>query len=157
MAIIKPNNNTISAITALPAAIPTGDILQVVQGFTTTEAASSSATFADTGLTANITPSSTDNKILILVEHSRCFKSGSTQLGLKLFRDSSEIYTLRYMQDTNDSTRQINSVSFNLLENAPSTSQLTYKTQFNNENATGSITLQQGNVKSTITLMEVAG
>ena len=30
MAIIKPNNNTISAITALPAAIPTGKILQVV-------------------------------------------------------------------------------------------------------------------------------
>ena len=31
MAIIKPNNNTISAITALPAAIPTGKVLQVVQ------------------------------------------------------------------------------------------------------------------------------
>ena len=30
MAIIKPNNNTISAITALPAAIPTGRVLQVV-------------------------------------------------------------------------------------------------------------------------------
>ena len=30
MAIIKPNNNTISAITALPAAI-TGKVLQVVQ------------------------------------------------------------------------------------------------------------------------------
>ena len=30
MAIIKPNNNTISAITALPAAIPTGKVLQVV-------------------------------------------------------------------------------------------------------------------------------
>ena len=31
MAIIKPNNNTISAITALPAAITTGKVLQVVQ------------------------------------------------------------------------------------------------------------------------------
>ena len=31
MAIIKPNNNTISAITSLPAAIPTGKILQIVQ------------------------------------------------------------------------------------------------------------------------------
>jgi hypothetical protein len=30
MAIIKPNNNTISAITALPAAISTGKVLQVV-------------------------------------------------------------------------------------------------------------------------------
>jgi len=149
-------NASLGAVTALPAGVG-GKVLQVVQGATTTETSSSSATFADTTLTANITPSSTDNKILILVEHSRCFKSGATQIGLKLFRDSSEIYTLRYMQDTNDSIRQINSVSFNFLENASSTSQLTYKTQFNNENATGSILVQQGNVRSTITLMEIAG
>ena len=30
MSIIKPNNNTISAITALPANITTGKVLQVV-------------------------------------------------------------------------------------------------------------------------------
>ena len=29
MAIIKPNNNTISAITALPAAIPTGSLVKL--------------------------------------------------------------------------------------------------------------------------------
>ena len=37
MAIIKPNNNTISAITALPAAISTGKFLQIVNGSTTTQ------------------------------------------------------------------------------------------------------------------------
>ena len=150
------NNTSIGNVTALPAGVG-GKVLQVVQGATTTETSSSSATFADTSLTANITPSSTSNKILILVEHSRCFKQEGTQIGLKLFRDSSEIYTLRYMQDTNDTTRQINSISFNFLENAPSTSQLTYKTQFNNEQATGAILVQQSNAKSTITLMEIAG
>ena len=50
MAIIKPNNNTISAITALPAAIPTGKVLQVVYASTTTEKVVSSATFVDSGL-----------------------------------------------------------------------------------------------------------
>ena len=64
MAIIKPNNNTISAITALPAAITTGKVLQVVQS-TTTTSVTHSTTFADTGLSATITPSSTSSKILI--------------------------------------------------------------------------------------------
>ena len=34
MAIIKPNNNTISAITALPAAIPTGSLVKLAAGTT---------------------------------------------------------------------------------------------------------------------------
>ena len=68
MAIIKPNNNTISAITALPGAIPTGKILQVVQDTLTSQFSTSSSTYADTGLTASITPSSTSNKILILLD-----------------------------------------------------------------------------------------
>ena len=46
MAIIKPNNNTISAITALPAAITTGKVLQVVNNWNDT-ANSSSTSYAD--------------------------------------------------------------------------------------------------------------
>ena len=69
MAIIKPNNNTISAITALPAAITTGKVLQVVSvtkigAFTATNLGAGSVTDI-TGVAANITPSSTSNKILI--------------------------------------------------------------------------------------------
>ena len=37
MSIIKPNNNTISAITALPAAITTGKVLQVVTATDSTQ------------------------------------------------------------------------------------------------------------------------
>ena len=46
MAIIKPNNNTISAITALPAAIPTGKVLQVIQTSTSTSVSSSDTTLS---------------------------------------------------------------------------------------------------------------
>ena len=56
MSIVKPNNNTISAITALPAAIPTGKILQTVTGETTTNTQVTSTSYTDTSLTANITP-----------------------------------------------------------------------------------------------------
>jgi len=71
MSIIKPNNNTISAITALPAAIPTGKVLQVVQGTSSTEFTQSSPTNdvvyypSSNKLSASITPSSTSSKIII--------------------------------------------------------------------------------------------
>jgi len=66
MAIIKPNNNTISAITALPAAIPTGKVLQVVQNWDD-QTSSSSSTYADVFASdLSITLSSTSNKVLII-------------------------------------------------------------------------------------------
>ena len=46
MAIIKPNNNTISAITALPAAITTGKVLQVVQTTDSTQRETTSSSYA---------------------------------------------------------------------------------------------------------------
>ena len=68
MAIIKPNNNTISAITALPAAIPTGKVLQVVTVNDNTQyAAGSSGGVEYTELELSITPSATSSKILISV------------------------------------------------------------------------------------------
>jgi hypothetical protein len=56
MAIIKPNNNTLSSITALPAAISTGKVLQVVQATTGTQVEGSFSSETDLGLSVNITP-----------------------------------------------------------------------------------------------------
>ena len=135
----------------------TGSVLQVVQTQTTTPADSSSATFADTTLTANITPSSTSNKILVIVDHTNVQKTGSTQVGIKLFRDSTEIRESRYLGSTQEATRNHISVQILELDSPSSTSQITYKTQYNNEQATGTASLQAGNQESTITLMEIAG
>ena len=67
MAIIKPNNNTISAITALPAAITTGKVLQVVSTTKSDVTSSTSTSYADiTGMAVSITPSSTSSKILVI-------------------------------------------------------------------------------------------
>jgi len=134
-----------------------GSVLQVVQTQTTTPADSTSATFADTTLTANITPSSTSNKILVIVDHTNVQKTGSTQAGIKLLRGSTVIRESRYLASTQESTRNHISVQILELDSPSSTSQITYKTQYNNEQATGTVSLQAGNQESTMTLMEIAG
>ena len=69
MALTKINNNTLSAVTALPAAIPTGRVLQIVQATDTISRTTTSNTFvtASSSLTVNITPASTSNKILVVL------------------------------------------------------------------------------------------
>jgi hypothetical protein len=46
-----------------------GAVLQVVNATYSTYTSSSSSTFADTGLTASITPSATSSKILVIVSY----------------------------------------------------------------------------------------
>tara|TARA_R110001592_G_scaffold132850_1_gene347737 strand:- start:373 stop:906 length:534 start_codon:yes stop_codon:yes gene_type:complete len=65
MSLIKLNNNSISAVTALPSGVG-GKILQVVQSVSASETSTSSNdTVTATNLTASITPSSSSSKILI--------------------------------------------------------------------------------------------
>ena len=54
--------NQLSGMTS--ASMPTGAVLQVVQGSLQVETSTTSGSFVSTGLTATITPTSTSNKIL---------------------------------------------------------------------------------------------
>jgi len=163
MAIIKPNNNTISAITALPGAIATGKVLQVVSAHTATIANSSSTSYADTGLTASITPSSSSNKVVVLVNQSFAKMSGANTWGnMKVLRGSTDIggsIPLRGMGYTGDTMELYFGMAFNYsFQDSPSsTSALTYKTQFNNNQGTGTIRMQPDSSQSYMLLMEVAG
>jgi hypothetical protein len=66
MALTKINNNTLSAVTTLPAAIATGKVLQVVSTTKTDTFTTTSTSFTDiTGMSVSITPSSASNKILV--------------------------------------------------------------------------------------------
>src|SRR6056300_1760673 len=67
MAIITLNNNSLSSVTSLPAGVG-GKVLQVVQGEYATEISVNTTSLTDTGLSASITPSSSSNKILIIVD-----------------------------------------------------------------------------------------
>ena len=162
MAIIKPNNNTISAITALPAAIPTGKVLQVVNAHTGTQVTSNSATYADTTLTASITPSATSSKILVLVQQSFGKSGADTYGNIRVYRDSTEIggtipaRSIGYNQLSGANYIGIG-LAYSYQDSPSSTSSLTYKTQFNNDQATGTTKVQTDSGQSYMTLMEIAG
>ena len=87
MAIIKPNNNTISAITALPAAISTGKVLKVAYGTTGTAVSVSSNTYTDVGFTTSITPTATDNHIYLnwFMPDNRK-ETNNTNMNMKIYR-----------------------------------------------------------------------
>ena len=81
MAIIKPNNNTISAITALPAAISTGKILQHKQKSLSGNFETSSTSY-QTVISDTITPSSSSNKIKVIMDGTfQSYDSSSNQTG----------------------------------------------------------------------------
>ena len=139
-----------------------GKIVQVVSARTSTEATSSSATYADTNLTASITPSSTSNSVLVLVQQSMAKYTEDTKGNIRVYRDATEIGGTipgRQIADTN--TTDMNSIgtgfSCSILDAPSSTSSLTYKTQFSNNDATGTVAVNYGSGNSYITLMEVAG
>jgi len=153
MALTKINNNTLSAITGLPAGVG-GKVLQVVST-TKTDTFSSNAmaggTHIDvTGLSVNITPSSASSKILVSA-YINCSTDGGTDtaitVGMRLVRGSTPIFvgtagtgsqsnTGSYSSiNTNDNRQSL--VNFSQgLDSPASTSQQTYKVQvtqgFNN-------------------------
>jgi len=157
MAIITLNNNSLSSVTALPAGVG-GKVLQVVQGSTSTEVTHSTS-YADTGLSASITPSSTSNKVLILV-NQHCKAQGPNGVSLKLLRDSTAIYTpaqsYSFYIDTTDAHIRGHQ-SFNYLDSPSSTSAITYKTQGIKYRSDNTAHTQSGSRwTSFITLMEVS-
>jgi len=166
--IASPNSNTNHTLD-LPDASGVidrlnraGNVLQVVQGSTSTAVTNSTNVAADTGLSASITPSSASNKILVLVTHSGCNKSsGGTQSGvtINLVRGATTIltnagYAVSY---TGTNLQLITNISFAYLDSPSTTSSTTYKTQFKNNSNTASVTVQiDSNNTSTITLLEIA-
>ena len=144
-----------------------GKVLQVVQGSTSTNTVTTNTTTTDTTLTANITPSSTSNKILVLVSQSYLTK-GSDSVGsgsIFLVRGSTTIgntgeYPIWGVAYVSGSARTVEvGTNFNItyLDSPSSTSSLTYKTRQRLRDGTHFETQRDGNALSTITLIEIAG
>ena len=161
MSIIKPNNNTISAITALPAGVG-GKVLQVVSVSTTTQSLANSSTYSDvTGLVAAITPSATSSKIYIDVAIAGVGKEvNNTFVMLKMLRDGSFLFHIDNLAGLNQAsgTNYIGTVTSNFLDSPSSTSSVSYKVQLASGNNTPNAYVNRpnaGSPTSTITLMEI--
>ena len=141
-----------------------GGVIQVVNVDYGTEVSSSSSTFADTGLTATITPKFSTSKILVMVTQAGCAKQdNNTAFQLRLLRSST---TILNMEDIAGSTGTSTSNFFGAcsaiyLDSPATTSATTYKTQFASRANTSAVVVQgygsnSGFARSTITLMEIA-
>jgi hypothetical protein len=148
-----------------------GNVIQVVQATTQTNVSNSTTTYADSGLTANITPTSSSSKILVLISQNFyiAINSGTSQFGgFQIVRNSTAIYTpaqdgtssFDYGISTGGSTSQLFSrYSACYLDSPATTSATTYKTQMRvyYTTSSGQIVAQNSNGTSSIILMEIAG
>ena len=179
MSLVLNGNGTIQNLVAggLPdgsvtaddiASLPAGSVLQVVEGTTNTRVDVSSSSYADSGLSATITPTSATSKILVIVnQNAQYVTSSSSQYGnglLKLLRDSTSIledtYAL-YIEAANSSyatSSNAGRITICKLDSPATTSSITYKTQqaAGRSGAIGLMITQISSYTSTITLMEIA-
>jgi hypothetical protein len=174
MAIIKPNNNTISAITALPAAITTGKVLQVVQTVKTDHFTSTSDGFFDiTGLSVAITPSSSSNKVFVISDlaigsndasaYNNGFKvlRGSTSIGIGTSGTSANYSGGWNLYDSDNTHPHIFGNAKFFLDSPSTTSATTYKIQGTKQNSSGIFMVNRKGgggelgAVSSITVMEI--
>ena len=137
-------------------------VLQVVSGTTSVAAQSSSTTYADTGLTATITPLYNTSKILVIATQNGCGKEAgnlSSELDVGLFRGATQ---LNFGTGGSTGTSAVNyfgSITLMALDSPATTSATIYKTQFRNYVAAASVRVQTGNTllsTSTIILAEIS-
>tara|TARA_R110000737_G_scaffold347692_1_gene379800 strand:- start:64 stop:552 length:489 start_codon:yes stop_codon:yes gene_type:complete len=162
MALTKINNNTLSAVTTLPSAIATGDVLQVLNATdSTSRSTTTSGSFvtASNTLSINITPSSTSSKIFVTMNSNGYSNTAGKNVYFTLYRDSTNLGhsvdgLINWWDETN---RQIgNGFSMSYLDSPSSTSQLTYQVYMRIESGTTGF-MNYNRTQGSITAFEIAG
>ena len=159
------NGVTIDGLLIKDGAIPSitgGKVLQVVQATTSTAVEVASLTYADSGLTADITPSATDSKVLVIVSQNIEISISDNGIKgyMKLLRDASAIVTDSIIQIlTGGATSNLLQLNHSIvyLDSPSTTSAITYKTQIkvNDTSSSGKIRAQDESSPSQITLIEI--
>jgi len=137
-----------------------GKVLQVVYASYAVSTSSSSSTYADTGLTATITPSSATSKVLVILAQNGIGKTGAnanTDMGHRLMKGATTLAQLAgaatYTNVANDTV--LTTIAATYLDEPATTSAVTYKTQFNSGNNTAAVTVQRDSSVSSFTLLEI--
>ena len=136
-------------------------VLQVVYGSTTTQVTNNTDVYADTTLTASITPQSTNSKVLVMVSQNGCFKTSSNsenRMNVRVLRGATNIgnATGNLFLYTGSAIGNGGALSISILDTPATTSATTYKTQLQNPNNTAGVLVQENSAQSTIILMEVS-
>ena len=172
MALVLNDSGSITGLSAggLPdgsvtaddiASLPAGSVIQVVNATYNTATLSTSTSFADTGLTATITPTSATSKVLILVNQAGVAKvPGETQqkAQIRLVKDGTSMFFIEVAAAYNatSSFNYVGAASCSYLDSPNTTSAITYKTDFRAAVNAAGVYVQIDGGRSSITLMEIA-
>jgi hypothetical protein len=146
-----------------------GKVLQVVYAnYSTATTVTSTTVYADTGLSATITPTSATSKVLVLINQGIQASRSSINIGgsIRLLQGSTAIYTPGvgtyqhfYINAGNvsPSIAIYGLLAYTYLDSPATTSATTYKTQAicNDVSSSGQVTTQSGSSISSITLLEI--
>jgi hypothetical protein len=135
-----------------------GKILQVLQQTYSTATSNGTETYADTGITLDITPSSASSKVLIFVTVAGMYRSANDcSARFQLMRGASSIHEFeKNIMNSGGVANQTGTTVTNYLDSPATTSATTYKVQFRrNPAGGGTININLDSSISTITLMEV--
>jgi hypothetical protein len=141
-----------------------GKVLQVVSAVYSTSTGITTTSYADTGLSATITPTLNTSKILVLISQSITLSGGQVSGGaVKVLRGATDIYTVAGTNnqaflagETGANSYLGGSFAFNYLDSPATTSATTYKTQGRrNASAASTMTFNPDGANSSITLLEI--
>tara|TARA_B100000212_G_C27230000_1_gene471172 strand:+ start:159 stop:659 length:501 start_codon:yes stop_codon:yes gene_type:complete len=145
--ILVPSGQTVHAA---------GSVVQVVNGSLTTGVTNATTTYADTGVTATITPKFATSKILVNVNimgvENAVISSG---VFLKLLRGSTDLSEwAKYVGYAGPYYSNHPNTSY--LDSPSTTSATVYKVQMKRGGGSGNAYINANSCTSTITLMEIA-
>lgn len=140
-----------------------GKVLQVIQDDLVGILSVTSTSYADTGLSVTITPSSASSKILVMATIQGAGKligNSATRLDLQLLRGATTIMVQDRNGYTNSSqTNNIGTVAYTILDSPATTSAVTYKVQIRSGVSGQTVRINDyettDNSTSTIIVMEI--
>jgi len=140
--------------------VPTGGgggIIQVVQDTYNTESSTANTSYTATGLSVNITPTSTSSKVLVLFNLPLQKGGSNLRISVGLHRGGSEIYLANREACFNNQTNQATeTVSGMFLDSPATTSAVTYDVRVRVSSGSGTFYWSVSSTVCTLTAMEVS-
>jgi hypothetical protein len=140
------------------AALPTGSVLQVVEGTTASETFTTSTSYQSTNLSASITPTSSTSKILIIVSSTLYTSSSTYPVSATIFRGATNIASSNSegVLFWGEGASAWVKCASTFLDSPSSTSSLTYALHIKSGNAGTNVGANRNNTRNSIILMEIA-
>jgi hypothetical protein len=150
-------NGTVLTSANINSNLPAGSVLQVVQTTVSGSISTTSTADVSSGLTASITPSSTSNKILLMVAGGKAYISGGNVLIVTAYRNGSTLGIGARSTPIEGSANGANH-SLNYLDSPSSTSSVTYTIYYRVTGGPGGYFQDSSTFgQATLTLMEIKG